>query len=48
MFNQSSRVLLPKMPALGYWGAWIWVSVLAGVVNKLSGRWDEMRRVKYL
>ncbi len=28
MFSQSMRVVLPKMPALGYWEAWMCVSVL--------------------
>lgn len=30
MFSQSRRVDLPKMPVLGYWEAWMWVS---GVVR---------------
>ena len=28
VFSQSRRVVLPKMPTLGYWEAWIWVSIL--------------------
>ena len=24
--SQSRRVVEPNRPALGYWGAWIWVS----------------------
>jgi hypothetical protein len=35
--SQSSKVDLPKMPALGYCEAWMWVSMNPGKKKPLSG-----------
>lgn len=39
VLSQSRRVDLPKMPALGYWEAWMWVSGgwLVGARRRLGG-----------
>lgn len=41
VFNQSRRVVFPKIPAFGYWEAWMCVSEgISGYMSKIYSNTD--------